>query len=385
MSVIVVIAVSVIAFQYSGKTVLQKNPAQWCFETSYTQVSDSMLSDLEATAGRAVTRQDPFVMLIQLIEHFSNLEEISGEDYITLPEILRLGRGNVHSYIIAICVAMQKWGWDVQYLYNGDEKYIGINFEDNWVVRQGHWVEVDGRKYYLKVFDDKTPVGELLVQEPAATYQCLEISEGSLKPFPLITHLPEFSGGMHSMQLSWKYGGSRFGVDVDIFEEQADWTHNLPSCLYGMAASGIAEIAGLDFVDRLKSITRYYDEYERVNILLKFCQSENIFSYDSTMPVISVSRQLVERVNDCDGRSVLLYSLLVAVLGYPDSNILFVEWPYHVALALKPMTEKAKEVLSQKGVLVGEDYYILDPSYIGDTAWGSAVDFVNGECRLIFP
>lgn len=344
-----------------------------------------MMSDLEATAGRAVTRHDPFVMLIHLIRHFSAFERTAGDDYVTLPEILNFRRGNVQSYIIAICVAMQKWGWDVQYLYNRDEKYIGINFEDNWVIRQGHWVEVDGRRYYLKVFDDKTPVGELLVKEPAATYQCLEIPARSLKPFPLITDLPEFSGGLYSTHLSWNYAGSRFSISVNIFEEQVAWTHNLPSCLYGMAASGIAEINGLDFVDRLKSITEYYDEYERVNILLKFCQSDNIFSYDSTRPVISVSRQLVERINDCDGRSVLLYSLLVAVLGYPDSNILFVEWPYHVALALKPMTEQAEELLSQKGVSVGDDYYILDPSYIGDTAWGSAVDFADGECRLIFP
>lgn len=344
-----------------------------------------MLSDLEATVGEAVTRHDPFVMLIQLIKHFSNFEDEMGDDYITLPEILKRRKGNVQSYIIAICVVMQKWGWDVQYLYSGSERYFGINFEAKWTIRQGHWVEVDGRKYYLKVFDDRTPVGELIVEEPASAYQCLETPGALLKPFPLIRRLPEFGGGIHSMQLNWNYGEIRFGITVDVFEEQVAWTHNLPSSLYGTVASGTAELAGLEFIDRLKSLVRYYDEYERVNILLKFCQSEDIFSYDSTLPIISVSRQLTEGRNDCDGRSVLLYSLLTTVLDYPASHVVFVEWPYHVALAVKPMTEQAAELLNQRGVLVGDNYYILDPSYIGDTAWGSAVEFAGGEYQLIFP
>lgn len=385
MSVVVVIAISAITVHYSNKLVLQQNPAQQCFDVSYQQVSDSMLSDLEEAVGGAVTRRDPFAMLVQLIKYFSAFEADASGDYITFPEILKRRRGNVQSYIVAVCVVMQKWGWDVQYLHNGSEMYIGINFEEKWTIRQGHWVEIKGRKYYLKVFDDETPVGELVVREPVSTYQCLEVSGERLRPFPLITRLPEFGGVGHAMQLNWGYEGSRFGVTVNIPEEQVAWTRNLPSCLYGMVASGTVELAGLDLVSKLKSLTRHYDEYDRVNILLKFCQSEDIFSYDSTLPIISVSRQLFEARNDCDGRSVLLYSLLAAVLDYPGSHVVFVEWPYHVALALKPMTEQAEELLSQNGTLVGGNYYILDPSYIGDTAWGSAAEFIDEEYRLIFP
>ncbi len=385
MSIIVVIVVSVITLNYSQKIVLEQDPAQQCFDVSYQQVSDSTLSDLEATVGGQVTRRDPFVMLVQLIKYFSGFDDSAGGGYITLPEMLKQRRGNVRSYILAICVVMQKWGWDVQYVHNGSEMYIGINFEEKWAIRQGHWVEIGGRKYYLKVFDDETPVGELVVKEPVSTYQCLEISEERLRPLPLITRLPEFGGTGYPMQLNWDYGGSRFGVTVTILEEQIAWTHNLPACLYGMVASGKVELAGLDLVSKLRSLIRHYDEYERVNILLKFCQSEDIFSYDSTLPVISVSRQLFEARNDCDGRSVLLYSLLTTVLDYPDSHVVFVEWPYHVALALKPMTEQAEELLAQKGNLVGGHYYILDPSYIGDTAWGSAVEFLDEKLRLIFP
>jgi hypothetical protein len=384
-SVVVVIAISAITVHYSNKVVLQQNPAQQCFDASYQEVSDSVLSDLEAAVGGQVTRRDPFTMLVQLIKYFSGFDDDAGGEYLTFQEVMKHKRGNVQSYIIAVCVVMQKWGWDVQYLYNGSEMYLGINFDEKWAIRQGHWVEIDGRKYYLKVFDDETPVGELVVREPVSTYQCLEVSGELLRPLPMITRLPEFGGVGHPIQLNWDYEGGRYGVTVNILEGQVAWTRNLPSCLYGMVASGTLELAGIGLVSKLKSLTRGYEEYEAVNFLLKLCQSEDIFSYDSTLPIISVSRQLFEARNDCDGRSVLLYSLLTAVLDYPGSHAAFVEWPYHIALALKPMTEQAEELLAEKGTLVGGDYYILDPSYIGDTAWGSAVEFIGEEYRLIFP
>lgn len=385
MVITVVIVLSAITVQYTNVTVLQKNPAQQCYDASYQQASDSMLVDIETEAGGAVTRHDPFAMIVQLIKYLSEFDDVGGDDYFQFLDMMANKRGNVQSYIVAICVVMQKWGWDVQYLHNGSEKYIGLNFDEKWAIRQGHWVEIDGHKYYLKVFDEKTPVGELLVREPVSRYECLEVSGDRLKPLTLVTRLPQFAGATYDMQLNWSYGSSRFGVAFNISEEQVAWTRNLPPSLHGMVASGVAELAGLDLISRLRSLTDYYDEYDQVNILLKFCQSEDIFSYDSTLPIISVSRQLVDARNDCDGRSVLLHSLLGAVLDYPDSNIVFVEWPYHVALALKPMTAKAEEVLKQKGTLVGAGYYILDPSYIGDTVWGSAVEFLDVEYRLIFP
>ncbi|UCD06510.1 MAG: hypothetical protein JSV98_04570 [candidate division WOR-3 bacterium] len=385
MAITLVIVLSTITVQYTNLSILQKNPAQQCFDVSYQQVSDSMLMDLETKAGGVVTRQDPFVLVVQLIEYFSGFDDVGGDEYFQFLDMMASRRGNVQSYIVAICVVMQKWGWDVQYLHNGIERYIGLNFNEKWAIRQGHWVEIGGRKYYLKVFDDKTPVGELLLRDPVSRYECLEVSRDPLKPLPLITRLPQFVGAAYDMQLNWSYGSSRFGVAFSISEEQVAWTRNLPASLHGMVASGVAELTGLDLVSRLRSLMDYYDEYDQVNILLKFCQSEDIFIYDSTLPIISVSRQLVDARNDCDGRSVLLHSLLTAVLDYPDTNIVFVEWPYHVALALKPMTLEAEEVLRQKGTLVGGGYYILDPSYIGDTVWGSAVEFLDVEYELIFP
>ena len=332
-----------------------------------------------------MTKNEPFAMLMQLIKYFSTFDRESDGDYLALPEILEQKRGNVQSYITAICVIMQKWGWDVQYLYNKSEHYLGINFEEEWAIRQGHWVEIDGFRYYLKVFDTNTPVGELTVDEPLLTYQSLEAIDTRLKPLSLVDRLPDFDGIVYERRLNWHDGNTFFGLTVELPEEQVTWTRNLPSSLFGMVASGNAELVRLGLTERLRSMVTELDEYERVNFLLKFCQSEDIFTYDSTQPIISVSRQFFELRNDCDGRSVLLYCLLRTVLEYPDSHIIFIEWPYHVALALKPLTERSARLLALNGVSVGDDYYVLDPSYVGDTSWGSSIEFPGNEYRLIFP
>jgi hypothetical protein len=373
------------AFNSPSVNIFYSNSAQRCYEVSYKQVSDSILTEFDTRFEKAGVKGDPFATIVFLIGYFSAFEDAGDGGYSTLDDVVAYKRGNKRSLIITVCAMMQRMGWDVQYLHNGREHYLGINFSDAWVIRQGHWVESDGRRYYLKEFDNITPAGEVVDPRPAESYQCLKIPTGRLRPIPLVSRLPYFKGRSQSMRLGWEYEGTYFGLTISIPEEQVEWTRNLPASLYGMAASGMLESENLDCVNRLKSLVREYDEYGRVNFLLKFCQSDEIFSYDSTLPIISVSRQFLEAKNDCDGRSVLLYCLLRTVLDYPTSHIVFVDWPYHVALALKPMTGHAAQVLGARGVNVGNGYYVLDPSYVGDTSWGSSIGFLPENYRLIYP
>jgi hypothetical protein len=118
-----------------------------------------MLTVFEARFDKAGVKGDPYATIVFLIEYFSAFEGIGDGAYYTLEDVVSHERGNTRSLIIAVCSLMQRMGWDVQYLYNGREHYLGINFSDSWVIRQGHWVESDGSRYYLKVFDLRTPVG----------------------------------------------------------------------------------------------------------------------------------------------------------------------------------------------------------------------------------
>lgn len=353
-----------------------------CFNASYSQIDDSTLSFWrEKFSKDNIT--EPFSMLLYLIEYFSAFKPADGSDYLTIEQIFKKKESNKKSSIIAICAIMQHLGWDVQYFYNGEEDYFGLNISDNWKIRKAHWIEKDHKKYYLKEFDNKTPVGQLKTRQSARTYQGLKNIRAILNPLPLIKQLPKFEGEYISRSLAWQYNDTEYRLTVQVPKEQVEWTKNLPPSLYGMVYAGIEELENTGLIEKLKFLCAEFGEYDRVNFLLKFCQSENVFLYQSGLPIKSVTQQLIEGQNDCDGRSVFLYVLLRSVAEYPESSIVFLSWKNHIALGLKPKDSATLEILKKDGFSVGDKYYILDPSYCGDTHWGSKMERLSTKCTMI--
>ncbi len=368
----------------SARTLFDKlfvpEPTQ-CYRNSYNQIDDStVLFWKKRFAGNEIF--DPFGMLIYLIKYFSDFQPVDNNEYLTLNEIFARKRSNKKSSIIAISALMQHLGWDIQYFYDKKEDYFGLRLSDEWKIRKANWIDKEDKRYYLKEFDDSTPVGELKIKNPARTYQGLNDIRTNLKPLPLISSLPKFQGGYVSRNLRWQYKGITYQFRIRVLKEQIEWTKNLPPSLYGMVYSGIEELKNTALIERLKFLSGEFDEYGRVNFLLKFCQSKEVFKYKSGLPIKSVSQQLIEGENDCDGRSVFLYVLLRTVAGYPESSIVFLSWPNHIALGLRPGDHKTLEILERNGFSV-DGYFILDPSYCGDTAWGSKMKRLTGKCQKI--
>ncbi|MEO0142972.1 MAG: hypothetical protein ABIL15_06445 [candidate division WOR-3 bacterium] len=355
------------------------------FEESSRQVTDELFDPLDSLSGIENIKDNPFALVIFLIEHFSQFEKKGVKDsYLTINEILTKKVSNQKSGAIATVAIVQNLGWDIQLFYNERECYLGLNLSDDWKIRKGTWIEKDRRRYYLKEFDTRTPLGKLRYDNPASVYQSLRIDNTNLKPFPLIKSIPHFSRSpVHTKRLKWLFKNSVYQLTISIPAEQAEWTMNLPPSLYGMVSCGIEELKNLGIIDKLKFLVSNFDEFDRVNFLLKFCQSESIFSYDNSLPIKSITNQLIDGKNDCDGRSVFLYCLLWSVLDYPDSNIVFLSWPNHVALGLKPRTDSALAILMEKGFYIGDNYFILDPAYLGDTHWGSKMDRLSDDCEII--
>ncbi len=359
------------------------NDMNYTFNESYSQISDSMIASWDSLFEASEIDKNPFAIMMFFIEFFSELHYENSAGYFSLKEILSVKKSNVKSNAIATCAIMQKLGWDIQCFYNQKECYLGIHFHENWNIRRGHWVEKEGRHYYLKEFNDYSPVGALKLDKPALKYQSLESKSIALKPFPLINSLPKFNNDFFRKRLQWIYQAKNYTVTIRIPEEQIKWTDNLPPSLFGMTASGIEELQNVGLVDKLRFLLDELDEYEKVNFLLKLCQSESSFIYDNQQPIKSVSKQLHEGRNDCDDRSVILYCLLSTVLEYSDSDIVFISWPNHLALGLKPKTFEAEDILKRNGFYVGDKYYILDAAYIGDTYWGSKMERLSNECEII--
>lgn len=356
---------------------------QQCFNKSYQEINE-----LDVALWDSLMQEDTitsaFGAMLFFINFFSELKEYNTAECISLAEIQRSRHSNARSSTFATCAILQKYGWDVQCFYNDAECYLGISLTDDWKVRKANWVEKDGKAYYLKEFNLTTALGELISDDPAATYRSLTPNKEDLRAVPIINELPRFTGPVKEKEIVWFYNDLRYAVTVSIYEQQIEWTRNLPPSLYGMARVGIEELNNIRLPDTLMAMIAGFNEFDRVNFLFKLSQSESIFIYDSKQPIKSVSQQLLDGRNDCDGRSVFLYSLLRATLGYTGTEIVFLSWPNHIALGLRPKTAGAIQKLEAAGgYYTGDRYYILDAAFTGNTFWGSKMERLTDVCEIV--
>ncbi|UCG93334.1 MAG: hypothetical protein JSV97_06450 [candidate division WOR-3 bacterium] len=368
---------------FPGVTISSPRDPDDCYAKSYRQVSDEFLLSLHSMFEKLGIVDNPFGQMLFLIELFSTFTIAERDGYYTVMEILSQRTSNGLSNAVAILALMHKLGWDAQCFYSEYKCYLGIHFTADWEIKKEIWIVENGKKYHLKELNTHTPAGEVLVFNPEAKYKSVERADGDLQPIPLVTNLPHFGGKSYSKTLRWQYNDAEYSLTIAIPHEQMHFTDNLPKSLFGMIFCGKEELENLGLSTKLRFLTNNMDEYNKVNFLLKFCHSQNIFSYDNRQLIKSISRQLFEGKNDCDGRSVFLYSLLMSVLDYSPSDILIVQWPKHLALALKPKTSAAQRKLSKHGASVGENFYILDPTYTGDTFWGYKMPTLPDEYILI--
>lgn len=385
----------IVIFMFAGSSLLRTgminigfltprtNNEQKCFDASYAVISDSMMAFFDSLFDDAGIRHEPFFHILYYIKMFDELTDTAVRECISLDEILRRGSSNTRSNILATGALMQSTGWDVLCFYNDTECYLGLNLSDDWVVRKGNWVEQDNKKYYLKEFDLSTPVGSLLVDDPASTYFSISKKNSELHSIPCVRSLPPFSGESLVKRMTWQYRETQYSALITVPEEQIRWTQNLPSSLYGMAYAGIIEVQNMGLVEQLKAIIAALSEFDGVNCLYKFCQSEDVFLYDNIEPIKSVSQQFLNGRNDCDGRSVVLYALLMTVMEYGKDDVVFLSWPNHIALGVRPKNAETSQRLFDRQAFSISDFFILDAAYVGDTQWGDKMARLADTCDII--
>jgi hypothetical protein len=354
------------------------------FNRSYRQATSKAIAFWDSPFRDLGIQSNPFAISIFYIRYFSRPDIKTADGLFSLNEILTDKKSNVLSSCLALVALMQAQKWDVECFYNPGECYIGLNLSDDWQIRKGAWVEMDGKKYYLKEFDDSTAVGETRIDKPGARYKSLPAKRVDLQPIPVMDKLPLFNPEPSvTRRVEWNYDYADHEINVTIPSAQLAWTKNLPASISGMVHDGFDELRNLGLVSGLRAMSDQGNEFDQVNFLLKFCQSETGFKYVPGLPIRSVTRQIWEGVNDCDGRSVLLCCLLHAVLEYPLENIVFVSWENHLALGVKPRTEKCLETLKAEGKFVSDNFYLLDPSYMGATRWGSKMKTLSNQYEII--
>jgi hypothetical protein len=365
----------------SGKAASEE---EVCFKTSFKQVNETMLAAIDTSMIAQGVDGDPLLMLMFLIKEFSGFDETGDDRCVPIKEIYLSRRSNRKSSCLAVSAIMQKKGWNVRYYFNDNEEYLGLPLEEGWQIRKGNWIPQDGVLYYLKEFNLMTPIGTILKDDPAAKYQTVPLARTDIRTIPLIKKLPYFKPDYVGLVLKWQYRQSVYEIVVMIPQEQIDWTRILPSSFYGIGYSGILELRNMHLPEKLQPIIDTMSEYNKVNCLYKFSQSESIFTYRTEESIKSISIQLNEARNDCDSRSVFLYALLRAVLDYSDPEIFFVNWENHVALALKPRSRETVDSLKSVDAFeVDSGFYLLDPAYGGASYWGAKMPRLGNKFEVI--
>jgi hypothetical protein len=355
------------------------------FNRSYQQAVAQPAAFWDSAFEDLGIQENPLAQVLHFIRFFSPPNMKTDEGLIPLNEMLSRNKSNPLSGCIALTALMQARQWDVECFYNQGECYIGLNLSEDWRVRKGSWVEMDGKKYYLKEFDDSTAIGETRIEKTGTRYLSLKAKRRDLKPIPVIDRLPVFNGESVPRQFKWTYDYVDHELSVAIPRQQLIWTKNLPASISGMVHPGFDELRRIGLDRQLRSLVGEGAEYYQVDFLLKFCQSGTIFKYTTGLPIRSVTRQIWEGANDCDGRSVLLCCLLCTVLDYPLDNIVFVSWENHLALGVKPRSIECLDTLKVMGSHVDDDFYILDPAYMGATHWGSKMKNLSDKYEIIKP
>ena len=357
------------------------------FSLSSQQITEEMQAFWDSTFRDLGINDSPIAQVIFFIRYFTQLTPApSADNFYTLQQVLNERQCNRASGCIALTAFMQARGWDVVSFFNDREWYLGLNLGEEWNIRKASWIPLNGRRYYLKEFDDTTAIGITYIDNPASRYSALSVTRPGLRPLPVVGHLPAFDPEGYIRHLRWRYDTCSYEAVIVIPHEQLSWTGNLPASISGMLYSAFNELRRLELDRVLTRLTAGRGEYEQVDFLLKFCQADSIFRYNPDVPIRSVSRQLRDGENDCDGRSVLLGALLHTVLGYPIDHLLFIGWENHLALAIRPQTEECQRRLQDgQAYAPVAEFYLLDPAYMGATHWGSKMKKLDEKFTVIVP
>ncbi len=358
------------------------------FSRSTQQITEEMQSFWDSTFCDLGIDDSPFAQIIFLIRYFTQLIPAAPTDkFYTLEQIMDDRQCNRASGCIALTALMQARGWDVVSFFNDREWYLGLGLGEEWNIRKASWIPLNDRRYYLKEFDDTTAIGITQIDDPASRYNALSVTRPGLQSIPVVRYLPALDPEpVYSRRLRWQYDTCGYEAVLSIPREQLAWTGNLPASISGMLYCAFDELRRLKLDQVLVRFTSGCGEYEQVDRLLKFCQAESVFRYNPKVPIRSISRQLYDGENDCDGRSVLLGALLHTVLEYPIDHLLFIGWENHLALAVQPQTEECRRRLQDREAFAPvEGFYLLDPAYMGATHWGSKMKKLDGKFTVIVP
>jgi len=172
--------------------------------------------------------------------------------------------------------------------------------------------------------------------------------------------------------LEWDFEGEHYKVVLTLDSKMIEKAKNIGRCDKAcLIKQSVKQLKELKLDKEFSLITRFFSEEQKINFALALAQSIPYEIGQWQTAITTIHRKKA----DCKGKTILLGSLLI-LIGIPEENIEFLQYPGHIALGVAPSDGK-----EPKGSFYfdGEkSYYPLDAAFSGPAKWGMLADDLNG-------
>ncbi|MFB6280300.1 MAG: hypothetical protein ABEK75_12410 [Salinibacter sp.] len=233
---------------------------------------------------------------------------------------------------------------------------------------------IDGQRYYLMVEKMSGALRTYKGQHSTAD-QVLQLDEGSL---------PTLSTPPKRRTVAFTFQDKRHKLEIAYNPSTVDYLRNYPNVeLSVLLGAGVSSEAQSAFKETLQPLVADRSPREALNLLLKFAQFATDYKRDQDHfgeeRYLFPEESLATDYSDCEDRAILLAYLTRTLL---DRDVVGLQWPNHVALAVRAGDGLTVTEDDHTVTVDGETYIYADPTYIGSDL-GMKMPLVEGQAPEI--
>jgi hypothetical protein len=234
-------------------------------------------------------------------------------------------------------------------------------------------LRIDGQRYYLMA----DAGGALRTYEGRAP--------GGRRPLHLHAEtLPTLPEARATRTVAFTAQDQRHELEVAYNPRAVEYLADYPDVeLRVLFAAGLSPTAESSLTEALRPLVADRDPRAAVNGLLAFAQFATGYKRDrdhfGEERFLFPEESLASDYSDCEDRAVLLSALVRILLDRP---VVGLQWPNHVALAVRAGNGLVPAADDQTYTVDGDPYILADPTYIGSSL-GMLMPLVEGEAPEI--
>jgi len=266
---------------------------------------------------------------------------------------------------------LNRLGYDVRISYSDSSVFLLVPTTNKIYGRS--FSEVDRKKYYMYPEAEKVRLFSYDKQSrqalAALDFSLSRLIKSSNAKDRLSVEFFLSAIESHEFHLEYDLGLSEFLATYPQIDLQ--WYFTVPP----------GDPAADSLLQQLRPLIADLDERAAINLLLRFTQK--LFQYQTDdqqfgkEKYLLVDESLRYGINDCEDRSIFLAWLVSSLLGL---DVIALDYPGHVALAIRTPTKSADAVVTYNG----QKYVVADPTFI-NADLGMAMPAVARKEAIVIP